>query len=85
MLIALTPEQEAWFKTHVVTGDEASIEAAALRLIDERIAELAAEELSRAEPRREALWVGELSDEDIEAIASTKMHPRHRHLDAELE
>jgi len=84
MLIALTPEQEAWLEAHVVSGDFASIEEAARRIIDERIAELAAEELSRTEPKREALWAWELSDEEIEAIASAKMDPRHRHLDAEL-
>ncbi len=40
MLIALTPEQEAWIKAHVATGDFASIEDAARQLIDDRIAEL---------------------------------------------
>lgn len=44
MAITLTPEQEAWFKAHVVRGDFASIEEAARQLIDERIAERAAEE-----------------------------------------
>jgi len=39
MLITLTPEQEAWLKTRVATGDVASVEEAARRVIDERIAE----------------------------------------------
>ncbi len=41
MSITLTPEQEAWIKAHVATGDFASIEEAARQLIDDRIAELA--------------------------------------------
>ena len=40
MSITLTPEQEAWIKAHVATGDFASIEDAARQLIDDRIAEL---------------------------------------------
>jgi antitoxin ParD1/3/4 len=44
MAITLTPEQEAWCKTHVATGDFASVEEAARQLIDERIAERATEE-----------------------------------------
>jgi len=53
MLITLTPEQEAWCKIHVARGDFASVEEAARQLIDERIAERAAEEsddLSWAKP-----------------------------------
>ncbi len=41
MSITLTPEQEAWIKPHVATGDFASVEEAAHQLIDDRIAELA--------------------------------------------
>ena len=41
MTITLRPEQEAWIKAHVATGDFASIEEAARQLIDDRIAELA--------------------------------------------
>jgi antitoxin ParD1/3/4 len=37
------PDQEAWYKTHVATGDFASVEEAARQLIDERIAEPATE------------------------------------------
>jgi antitoxin ParD1/3/4 len=39
MLIALTPEQEAWLQLHVASGHFGSIEEAARRLVDERIAE----------------------------------------------
>jgi len=44
MPITLTPEQEAWCKRHVASGDFASVEEAVRQLIDERIAERAAEE-----------------------------------------
>jgi antitoxin ParD1/3/4 len=44
MPITLTPDQEAWIQAHVATGDFASIEEAARQLIDDRIAELAADD-----------------------------------------
>ena len=44
MTITLKPDQEAWLKTRVASGDFASVEEAARQLIDERIAERAAEE-----------------------------------------
>jgi antitoxin ParD1/3/4 len=44
MSIILTPEQEAWCKTHVAAGDFDSVEEAVRQLIDERIAERAIEE-----------------------------------------
>jgi hypothetical protein len=44
MPITLTPEREAWLQSHVATGAFASIEEAARRLIDERIAERELEE-----------------------------------------
>ncbi len=44
MMITLDPDQEAWLKTRVASGDFASVEAAARQLIDERIAERALEE-----------------------------------------
>lgn len=82
MLIALTSEQETWLKARVATGDFASVEEAARRLIDERIAERAADEHDGSE--RQALWVEELSDAELEAVAATEMDPRHSHLDHEL-
>jgi antitoxin ParD1/3/4 len=39
MTINLKPEQETWLKAHVATGEFSSVEEAAQRLIDERIAE----------------------------------------------
>lgn len=44
MTITLTPEQQALLNTYVARGDFSSIEEAARQLIDERIAERAAEE-----------------------------------------
>jgi antitoxin ParD1/3/4 len=44
MTITLTPEQEALLSTLIARGDFSSIEEAARQLIDERIAERAAEE-----------------------------------------
>ena len=39
MLITLTPDQEAWLADYVAGGHFASIEEAACRLLNERIAE----------------------------------------------
>jgi len=44
MLITLTPEQEARIQAHVATSDFTSVEEAARQLIDERIAELSADD-----------------------------------------
>jgi antitoxin ParD1/3/4 len=38
MTITLDPEQEAWLKSRVASGDFASVEEAARHLIDDRIA-----------------------------------------------
>lgn len=80
MRIDLTPEQEAWLRAHVASGDFGSVEEAARRLIDDRIAELSA--CGKARP--EALMVGELGEDDLDAIARTEMAERHSHLDREL-
>jgi antitoxin ParD1/3/4 len=52
MTITLHPEQEAWLKTRVESGDFASVEEAARQLIDDRIAELELEgdDLAWAKP-----------------------------------
>lgn len=81
MQITLTPEQEAWLRSRVVTGAFSSIEEAARQVIDERLAEDRRQSAAR---RREVLLVGELSDADLEAIAGTEMAAHHRHLDNEL-
>jgi antitoxin ParD1/3/4 len=44
MTITLTPEQHAWIDARIARGDFTSVEDAARQLIDERIAERAAEE-----------------------------------------
>jgi antitoxin ParD1/3/4 len=63
MQIALTPEQEAWLQAHVASGGFASIEEAARQLIDDRIAELAAEEDD------DLAWAKPVVDEARAAIA----------------
>jgi antitoxin ParD1/3/4 len=63
MPITLTPEQEAWIQAHVATGDFASIEEAARQLIDDRIAELAANDDDDLE------WAKPLLDEARASIA----------------
>jgi PHD/YefM family antitoxin component YafN of YafNO toxin-antitoxin module len=51
----------------------------------QRVVVLSAQQYRRLHGRsREALPVGELSDADLEAIATTDIDPRHHHLDAEL-
>jgi antitoxin ParD1/3/4 len=82
IMLTLTPEQEGWLQAHVAAGDFASIEEAAQRPLAERIAERVAEQ-GRA-PERQALWVEELSDAELQAIAATEMDPRHDHLNNEL-
>ncbi|MGC1861626.1 MAG: hypothetical protein WA733_10990 [Methylocystis sp.] len=63
MPITLTPDQEAWLQALVATGDFASIEEAARQLIDERIAEIAAEDDDDLE------WAKPLLDEARASIA----------------
>jgi len=80
--LTLTPEQEGWLRAHVASGDFTSIEEAAHRLIAERIAERAAEEQDGRE--RQALWVEELSDAELAAIAQAEVDTRYSYLDDEL-
>jgi antitoxin ParD1/3/4 len=63
MAITLTPEQEAWCEIHVASGDFSSVEEAARRLIDERIAERAAEESD------DLAWAKPYVDEARAAVA----------------
>ena len=52
----------------------------------ERIVMLSVDEYRRLKRRaREVLPVGALADVELEAIASTEMASRHRHLDREVE
>jgi antitoxin ParD1/3/4 len=65
MSITLTPEQETWIKTHVPTGDFASVEEAARQSIDDRIAELA----NYADNEHDDMaWAKPLVDEGLAAI-----------------
>lgn len=64
MGITLTPEQETWLKAHVATGEFGSVEEAARRLIDDRIAEIA-----EAEDDDDMEWAKPLVDEARAAIA----------------
>ena len=50
MTITLHPEQEAWLKTRVESGDFASVKEAARQLIDDRITELEGDDLAWAKP-----------------------------------
>ena len=63
MPITLTPEQETWLRADVAAGDFASVEDAARQLIDERIAERAAED------DEDMAWAKPLVDEARDAVA----------------
>jgi antitoxin ParD1/3/4 len=63
MTITLKPDQEAWLKSRVASGDFASIEEAARQLIDERIAERTAEEAG------DLAWAKPYVDEALADIA----------------
>ncbi len=63
MPITLTPEQETWLRAHVAAGDFASVEDAARQLIDERIAERAADDDD------DMAWAKPLVDEARDAVA----------------
>ena len=43
------------------------------------------EELRRSKPRRRSFATAELSDEQVKAIATSRMDERHAHRDALLE
>lgn len=61
MTITLKPEQEAWLKAHVATGEFVSIEEAARQLIDERIAD-------RESDNDDLSWAKPLVDEGLAAL-----------------
>jgi antitoxin ParD1/3/4 len=63
MTITLTPEQQALLSNYVARGDFSSIEEAARQLIDERIAERAAEESD------DLAWARPYVDEARAAVA----------------
>ncbi len=63
MEISLTPEQKAWLDAHVSRGDFASAQEAARQLINERIAERAAEE------KDDLAWAMPYVDEALAEVA----------------
>jgi antitoxin ParD1/3/4 len=73
MSISLTPEQHAWLAAHVERGEFRSIEEAARRLIDERIAERTAEEDD------DLSWAKPYVDEALLAAAAGKVLTRQEH------
>jgi antitoxin ParD1/3/4 len=73
MTISLTPEQQAWLNAHVARGDFSSIEEAVCQLIDERIAERAAEESD------DLAWAKPLVDDALTAAARGEVIGREEH------
>ena len=74
MTIDLTPEQHAWIQAHVARGDFSSVEEAARQLIDERIAERAAEE-----EIGDLAWARPYVDEALADVAEGKVLTREEH------
>jgi antitoxin ParD1/3/4 len=66
MQISLTPDQQAWLAIRVERGEFASIDEAARRLIDERIAERVIEEDGLA-------WAGPLVEQARAEVAAGKV------------
>jgi antitoxin ParD1/3/4 len=65
MTITLHPDQEAWLRRRVESGDFASVEAAARQLLGERIAELAEGEEGASD---DAAWMKPYIDEGLAAL-----------------
>ncbi|ARN83784.1 hypothetical protein B1812_18560 [Methylocystis bryophila] len=64
MTLTLTPEQEAWLQAQVAAGDFATVEEAARRLIDDRIAQIAS-----GDEHDDLEWAKPLLDEARASIA----------------
>jgi antitoxin ParD1/3/4 len=73
MRIDLTAEQQAWLSAHVARGDFPSVEDAARQLIDERIAERA------AEAEDDVAWAKPLVDEALNNVARGDVISRSEH------
>lgn len=67
MAIVLTPQQHTWLADHVASGEFPTIEEAVRQLLDERIAERAAEE-EEEEDEDDLAWAKPLVDEAIAQI-----------------
>ena len=65
MTITLHPDQEAWLKRRVASGDFASVDAAARQLLGERIAELAEGEEGASD---DTAWMKPYIDEGLAAL-----------------
>jgi antitoxin ParD1/3/4 len=63
MAITLHPDQEAWLKARVASGDFASVEAAARQLLGERMAEL-----DKVEDPDGIAWAKPYLDEGLAAL-----------------
>jgi antitoxin ParD1/3/4 len=79
MTITLHPDQEAWLKARVASGNFVSVEAAARQLLGERIAELdkgeqeAADDIAWAKPYVDA-GVAALDRGEFVSLAEHKAH-----------
>ncbi len=73
MTISLTPEQQAWLHAHVARGDFSSVEEAVRQLLDERIAERAAEESD------DLAWAKPYVDEALAEVARGEFLSRDEH------
>ena len=73
MTISLTPEQQAWFETHVARGEFPSIGDAVRQLIDERIAERMAEETD------DLAWAKPYVDVAVAEAADGRVLTREEH------
>ena len=73
MAISLTPEQHARLSAYVARGDFASVEEAAIQLIDERIAERALEEGDSL------AWAKPYVEEALEDVARGNIVTREEH------
>jgi antitoxin ParD1/3/4 len=65
MTITLRPEQEAWLRNRVANGEFVSVEEAARRLLDERIAEL---ENGEDENTHDLTWAKSYVDAGVAAL-----------------
>ncbi|MEA2728184.1 MAG: antitoxin ParD1/3/4 [Acetobacteraceae bacterium] len=74
MTITLTPEQHAWIDAHIARGEFTSAEHAARQLIDERIAERAAEE-----EIDNLAWAKPYLDEALADVAHGKVLTHEEH------
>ncbi len=72
MAITLAPDQEAWLKAHVATGDFPSLEEAARQLIDERIVE-------RELEKDDLAWAKPLVEEGLAALERGKFVSLEEH------